>query len=249
MKYFVIADVHGFYDEMIEALNKAGFDKFNKEHTLISLGDVIDRGTQPNEVIEYLLSLERKILIRGNHEDLLYQLLCYQRNPAHYDVTNGTFDTIIRLANKTSELSYDIDSAYSNWHECVLHARGSKIFDYLNETVNYFETERNVFVHGWAPGYYNYEKEKYCAYTNLENVEGYEWADSRWVNSLQMAQQKVFIPGKQIVCGHWHACDFNTYFNNDEKYKNHDPYITDDFIALDACTVLSKKVNVIIIEE
>ena len=64
-----------------------------------------------------------------------------------------------------------------------------------------------------------------------------------------MAQQKVFIPGKQIVCGHWHACDFNTYFNNDEKYKNHDPYITDEFIALDACTVLSKKVNVIIIEE
>ena len=31
-KYFIVADVHGFYDEMIDALNEAGFDKNNENH-------------------------------------------------------------------------------------------------------------------------------------------------------------------------------------------------------------------------
>ena len=75
MKYFVISDVHSYYYEMIDALNKAGFDPLNENHTLISLGDITDRGVWPNEVINYLMSLDRKILIRGNHEDLLEELL------------------------------------------------------------------------------------------------------------------------------------------------------------------------------
>jgi hypothetical protein len=29
-KFFVVSDVHGFYEEMIEALNKAGFE-YNAE--------------------------------------------------------------------------------------------------------------------------------------------------------------------------------------------------------------------------
>ena len=40
MRYFVVTDVHGFYDEMIEALDIAGFDPNNENHWLISLGDV-----------------------------------------------------------------------------------------------------------------------------------------------------------------------------------------------------------------
>ena len=28
-KYFVVSDIHGFYDELIEALNTAGYDKNN----------------------------------------------------------------------------------------------------------------------------------------------------------------------------------------------------------------------------
>lgn len=40
-KFFVVSDVHGFYDEMIEALNKAGFDKNNKDHVFISCGDLL----------------------------------------------------------------------------------------------------------------------------------------------------------------------------------------------------------------
>ena len=35
-KLFVVSDIHGFYDEMMNALDEAGFDPSNEEHWLIS---------------------------------------------------------------------------------------------------------------------------------------------------------------------------------------------------------------------
>ena len=31
MKFFVLSDIHSFYDEMISALNEAGYDRDNKD--------------------------------------------------------------------------------------------------------------------------------------------------------------------------------------------------------------------------
>ena len=42
MKYYVTADVHGFYSEMRAALEKAGFFSEHEPHKLIILGDLFD---------------------------------------------------------------------------------------------------------------------------------------------------------------------------------------------------------------
>ena len=63
-KLFCVSDIHGFYDEFKSALDTAGFDTDNPEHWLISCGDHFDRGSQPKEVLRFLNSLERKVLIR-----------------------------------------------------------------------------------------------------------------------------------------------------------------------------------------
>ena len=44
MKYFVISDIHSYYDEMIDSLKNYSFDVSNKEHHLLVLGDLFDRG-------------------------------------------------------------------------------------------------------------------------------------------------------------------------------------------------------------
>ncbi len=44
MKYFVFADVHGYYSLLMEELKYKQFDFNNPEHMLISLGDNFDRG-------------------------------------------------------------------------------------------------------------------------------------------------------------------------------------------------------------
>ena len=71
--YFVVSDVHSFYNEMMYALVKAGFDKDNKNHIFVSLGDLLDRGPDAVKCLEFVNSLpvERKILIKGNHERLM----------------------------------------------------------------------------------------------------------------------------------------------------------------------------------
>lgn len=40
-KYFCVADVHGFYNEMMSALNNAGYDKNNPNHVFCSCGDLL----------------------------------------------------------------------------------------------------------------------------------------------------------------------------------------------------------------
>ena len=53
-KFFVTSDVHGYYDEMKNALDNAGFDPENEEHWIVVCGDLWDRGSQPVEVMRYL---------------------------------------------------------------------------------------------------------------------------------------------------------------------------------------------------
>jgi serine/threonine protein phosphatase 1 len=93
VKLFVVSDIHSFYTPLIEALNKAGFDPDNKDHWLISCGDCFDRGPESVEVLHYLMQLERKILIKGNH-DLLLKDLCSRGFPYSHDKSNGTVRTV-----------------------------------------------------------------------------------------------------------------------------------------------------------
>lgn len=44
MKYYVIADVHGFYTETVAALEEAGFFAETEPCKLIVCGDMLDRG-------------------------------------------------------------------------------------------------------------------------------------------------------------------------------------------------------------
>ena len=90
MKYFVSGDIHGFYDVWQNALKDKGFDLNNPEHKIILCGDLFDRGSQPKEIIEFVLKHKDKvILIRGNHEDLMEQMI--ERNSSDYgDLCNGT---------------------------------------------------------------------------------------------------------------------------------------------------------------
>ena len=70
-KFFVTSDIHSYYEPLIEALDKAGFDKNDENHYLVVCGDCFDRGPDSARVLKYLQSLPRKVLIKGNHEQLL----------------------------------------------------------------------------------------------------------------------------------------------------------------------------------
>lgn len=103
--YFAISDIHSFASQMIKSLKLAGFDKRNKNHTLIVCGDIFDRGKETVKVYKYLKSIpkSRCILIKGNHESLYLQLL-EKDFPRSYDFNNGTVRTFCEIAGIKEEL-------------------------------------------------------------------------------------------------------------------------------------------------
>ncbi|MHC5201145.1 metallophosphoesterase family protein [Myroides sp. LJL119] len=71
----VIGDIHGGLKGLHQVLDRA---KVNKSDTLIFLGDYVDGWSQGVEVLELVKELsqtQRCILLRGNHESLLYNWL------------------------------------------------------------------------------------------------------------------------------------------------------------------------------
>lgn len=60
MKYYVVADVHGFYEILKSALSDAGFFDDPTPHKLLVLGDLFDRGKEAKELQDFILELMDK---------------------------------------------------------------------------------------------------------------------------------------------------------------------------------------------
>ena len=105
MKYFVVSDIHSDYTGLKTALKNAGFNKRNKDHTLIVCGDVFDRGSETVELYKFLTSIPKKrcILIKGNHE-LLYEELLDKSFPESHDFSNHTVDTFCQIAGYSPKI-------------------------------------------------------------------------------------------------------------------------------------------------
>lgn len=259
MKYFVVADVHGFYDEMKEALDAAGFNP--ETDTLISCGDAIDRGPRPNEVIKYFTNLPHKILIRGNHEDLMEDLMNNPWGPYMHDHSNGTYNTLIELASKHHKVNYGTKiskslAQYTEWEDLSRWARAEKTYRrYTEMLVDYAEIGQYIFVHGWVPCVSKMDLNggKWeRTYEYMKNWREFStadcWKDARWTHGGECCTAEIFEPNKVIVCGHIHAAWWHTVYEDAPSYSDHSIYKDKNVVALDTCTVLSKKVNVFVFE-
>lgn len=260
MKLFVVADVHGFYDQMKTALDAAGFDPANEDHMLISCGDAIDRGPRPNEVIKYFVNLPRKILIKGNHEDLLDNLMNNPWGPYPNDHTNGTYGTLVELASKHHKVNYGTKisksyAAYMEWEDLAKFAKAEKTYkEYKKLLVDYAEIGDYIFVHGWIPCFHKKDLNEgkwvnmYKYDANWRDALPSVWEKARWFHGGECCMQEIFEPNKKIVCGHIHAAWWHTVYEDKGHYADHSIYQDKNVIALDGCTALSKKVNVLVLE-
>lgn len=257
MKYYVVSDVHGFYTEMIAALKEKGFFEDTEPHKLIVCGDMMDRGQEAAKMQEFMLDLLYKdelIFIRGNHEDLIVELVnkysIYQNSilvGVSHHISNGTVDTLCQLADCSVYELYDkVDSLKS----CPFFK------ELIPASRNYFETEHYIFVHGWIPLLTNglpawYKQHRHYEFNpDWRNAITKEWETARWLNGIDMAHMGFIEKNKTIVCGHWH-CSYGhwIYGNAPTEFSYLDPYRDKGIIAVDACTAYSKKVNCIVLED
>jgi serine/threonine protein phosphatase 1 len=250
-KLFVCSDLHSFYTPFKKALDEAGFDPTNKDHWLVVCGDVFDRGNESVEILRFLMSLERKVLVKGNH-DILLEELCMREFPYSHDKHNGTLKTVTSFGNFDG-WNFD-ECCQQTWH---------RIAKYRELLVNYFETQNYIFVHSWIPTHKiekRHPADKWVTLTKDEYMEDWrnanevEWEDAMWGNPFKKWQEGLNKTSKTIVFGHWHCSTGHmmasggelTEFGDDACWK---PFIHDNIIGIDRCTAHTGEVNVLVIED
>ena len=253
--YFVTADIHGFYDEFRAALKKAGFKVKDPDHILIVCGDLFDRGPDSPKLYKFIKSLprSRRILIRGNHEELLRRAI----NRGYFyesDRSNGTVGTIMQF----TDCDY-IDCVCDSETVCE-EFKKTGILQWIASTEwqNYAEIGNYIFVHSWIPVkmltdadiYKATEATPMAMRPDWREATDAEWEDAAWGRPWVMIKKDLIPFGSTVVCGHWSACDFPKYLDNNlTDYPNNNIYRGHGCIALDACTVLSGFVNVLVLTE
>ena len=249
MKYYIAADVHGFYTEFHKALEEAGYFTDPAPHRLIILGDLFDRGQEAVEMQDFVLQLMERddvILIRGNHEDLFEEMVTIDLGlPVRHHKSNGTYSTALQLTG------YDRRQAFERHLEFAAAARRTPYFrQIIPATIDWYETGRYVFVHGWIPG----TRELGGCYSyraDWREAEAEQWRWARWINGMDAAQSCK--EEKTILCGHWHSSyGHSTYEHRGSEFgldADFSPYYGPGVIALDACTAFSRKINILTLED
>ena len=255
MKYFVLSDVHSFFNEMMDALTRNGFDINDPNHKIILCGDLFDRGPDAVKCFEFakqMMEQGRFFYICGNHEllllDCLADLLAGKIVPQHH-FSNGTFDTIVQF---TGVNKYDLYMGLFDRKQFC--EKMQPLVDMINETVNCVELDDKIFVHGWLPC----NKEMTAIDENWDSDEA-NWDSATWVNGILAWHKGARLPNKTIVCGHWHCSwgwshlrlkrkEFPSK-NRIDWQKSFEPFVDEGIIAIDSCVAYTGFCNCIVFEK
>lgn len=250
-KIFAISDIHGFYTEMIESLKESGYDEDNPEHLLIVCGDKFDRGKESVKVFQYLKRLMDKnkaIILRGNHLAFIENFLEGSNDPFNY-IHNGLNVTIADFWHRTApfeswcalegncELSIE---NYSKWAEIArkdINKEYPELLPWIKSLPYYYETDNYIFTHGMIDGQ--------CFDWHNPNISWYEctWAKPRDFNN------SIVNTDKKVVVGHINCGLLRSLYGYDENDNSIFERPDGKVIGLDTCTVLTHKVNVLVLED
>lgn len=216
--YFISSDIHSFFDEWYTSLQSNGFDIKNPNHIIVICGDIFDRGTQPLEVYNFLRSIpkERRILIRGNHESLLNELV-KRGFPESHDNHNGTYDTLIQISGEMSEIDfrrYMFEKYYSKTPKLdFIYDKNDNDVDYSDEYQNFSDKVVAEIS----------ERQKRI-FNNQKLKEILNWINSdEWVNYYE-TKDYIFvhswIPVKKYI--DWEKSLASGYFiySKDDEYRD-----------------------------
>ena len=249
-KLFVCSDIHSFYTPLIKALNDKGFDPNNEEHWLVVCGDCFDRGPESFELLKYLMQLERKVIVKGNH-DILLEECCMRGFPEWHDASNGTKKTIEDIGGATHGTPFD-ECCRITWNKTAAYRRLLR---------NYFETKNYIFVHSWIPTNVEFEGDSKPWYKrgktltwmeDWRNANDVEWEEAMWGNPFNMWLDGFNQTGKTIVFGHWHCSAGHKMLGRcKDEFEDAiwEPCYAEGIIGIDRCTAHTGQCNVIVLED
>ena len=118
---YAISDIHGEYDKLLKMLEKISF---SSKDTLYILGDSVDRGQRPIDLIRYLMTLPNVFHLWGNHDIMAYSVLRHlsveiteENAETHLDpeILNMYFDWLLDGGGTTSSQFTRLSSEEREW--------------------------------------------------------------------------------------------------------------------------------------
>ncbi len=235
MRYYIISDIHSYFDEMIESLKKAGYEKKNKQHHLIVIGDLFDRGPKTREVLEYLYQLHldgQCSIVLGNHDIFLLELVEKLYDKTKFNIKhNGHGETLRHLSG--------IEPTDDNLEE--VRRKVIKDYPYLYDFISSFplflEINDYIFVHGGIDG-------SNQSWRTTTTRRDFVWNKERLLPR---------IPNKTVVCGHTRVATIREESKDYKKVFKRDKSLFDIMklegkIMIDRYVEISKELNVLILD-
>lgn len=248
IKYFICSDIHGFYSILRQELKKKRFSLKNPNHILVICGDLFDRGDEAIELLNFIYDLykqNRLIFVKGNHETCfqkcLNSLLNYEDIP-NYHMHNKTLNTIAQLCGLDE---YFLLLKFYTKNQLKNNANIKKVLELIKHTVYYYEiNNKYLLVHGSIPR---------DNIKDISKVTKKDWEAAMWFNGIEDWHNGIRYKDKTIICGHFHTSfgHYNYHHIGNGEFSNacFDIFKDKQIIALDACTVHSKKINILVISE
>ncbi len=103
MYKYVMSDIHGCYDEFIKMLELINF---SDKDELYILGDVIDRGYNSLDIIDYIVSHKNITFLKGNHEKMYEDY--FESGDALIWFSNGGQNTFNELGRRDLYYRYTL---------------------------------------------------------------------------------------------------------------------------------------------
>lgn len=245
-KLFVCSDIHSAYTPWMKALNEAGFDENNPEHKIVVCGDLLDRMDETKEVYEFTLDMitkDKLIYIMGNHELLMREMLDRGFSLWH-DKHNGTAKTYYQLLDAYADKVDGVKGPNNIVKELL-----QPLYEYM---VNYFQTKRYVFCHGFLP-VVEQPDGSYKINSQWKRASQKNWENATWINGMEMAGKGLYLKDKTIVVGHFHSSWGRSEFEDKPEFgegADFSPYYYEDkLIAIDSCVAHTNKINMLVITD
>lgn len=188
--HYVCGDIHGQYDDYIQILEQIDL---KDDDTLYIIGDAIDRGSRPVDVLIDIMSRKNVVFTIGNHEHMMIQSLLHEDSNQLYSWTLNGAETTYK---QWDELDTDKQTEILNWlNECPI-----VIPDLYVNGRNYYLT------HACHLPYVERKRVRYCD-VPVSKIEKMIWARTyQYPDPKKLAKQYGNLyqayPNTTLIVGH-----------------------------------------------
>lgn len=209
-KIYFLGDIHGRYDNLIKVLKEKNVQEID---CLVFLGDLINKGHQNIEVLDFIMNRENNIIILGNHDKVFIDYFLHKQLYLKdfifgvgglWSLDENKKEEMIKYAKYLNEKSYYfIEFMFKNKHLGCCHASVPK--EDWNFMKSNFERIHNHII--WDFDRFN-DCKKNKASKPIKNIDGVLFGHvpvseiTKFDNSLYIDTGSYKVKGynKDITC-------------------------------------------------